>query len=474
MKNLKINTHSYMVRSNYCKSYHYKSISLITGLFFAFFLVSCKKSLRDAEPVSVELRETAAAGSSQNRQIGINVLLNTAVTPALVNELKTYGKVGKIFNEINALTMLIESNKLAFLKNLSFVSSANPDVEVQASPVDAVAVSNFANGLSTWNLDAVNVTELGVGRTVPQDGTGVFVGVLDTGLPNSWRQYFPEERIAVQYAKAFGGGGMDLGNTPELPNQWEHDQNFHGVHVTSTIIGYRLRAVNINGVAPKANIIPVKILNQAGFGWNSTIAQGILYIAGLKNTVLQNSPVVINMSLGGPNPDALSKAAIDYAISKGVIIVAAAGNSGSLGMGYPAAYSSIISVAAASWVSHFSTPNWWYDLDVPDPTNPNNFRIAGFSSRRINDQDLDVAAPGVAVVGPYQTNSGHLSYYFLSGTSMASPHVAGIVALMAQKKPTLTAAEAEIKLQSAAIPMAEGTNAAGSGFITANAALSGL
>jgi subtilisin family serine protease len=180
------------------------------------------------------------------------------------------------------------------------------------------------------------------------------------------------------------------------------------------------------------------------------------------------------MSLGGPNPDALLKAAIDYAISKGVIIVAAAGNSGEQGMVYPGAYPSVISVAAASWVSQFSTPTWWYGLDVPDPTDPDNFSIAGFSSRRLNDQDLDVAAPGVAVVGPYQINSGQLSYYYLSGTSMASPHVAGIVALMAQKKPTLTAAEAETKLQSAAIPMAEGANAAGSGFITANAALNGL
>ena len=109
-----------------------------------------------------------------------------------------------------------------------------------------------------------------------------------------------------------------------------------------------------------------------------------------------------------------------------------------------------------------------------DPTNTAEFAIASFSSRQKTGQDLDVTAPGVAVVGPYQLNSGQLSYYFLSGTSMASPHVAGIVALMAQVKPGLTAAEAELKLQAAALPMAEGPLAAGHGFITADAALSGL
>jgi subtilisin family serine protease len=172
--------------------------------------------------------------------------------------------------------------------------------------------------------------------------------------------------------------------------------------------------------------------------------------------------------------DALEKAAIDYAISQGVIIVAAAGNSGNNGMGYPGAYAPVISVAAAGWHQEFSAANWAFSLNVPDPTNVSDFYIAGFSSRQLAGQDLDIAAPGVFVVGPYQINSGHNSYYYLSGTSMACPHVAGIVALMAQKKPTLTAAEAETILQATAIPMSEGQVAAGSGFATANAALAAL
>jgi subtilisin family serine protease len=83
--------------------------------------------------------------------------------------------------------------------------------------------------------------------------------------------------------------------------------------------------------------------------------------------------------------------------------------------------------------------------------------IADFSSRQKAGQDLDVTAPGAWTVGPYQTNqSNKMSLFFLSGTSMASPHVAGIVALMAQKKPTLTAAQAEYLLEKSAIDLDAG------------------
>ncbi|MES2646682.1 MAG: S8 family serine peptidase [Bacteroidota bacterium] len=440
-------------------------------LAFLILALSCNKTVQSPDTGTSRSPDPAFKG---NGYIGINVLLSEEPGTDILKDLGAYGTVLKVFPEIKALTMKVPGDKLPVIKSLSYVRAANPDAVRQGSPVDAVPVSNFTTGLNTWNLDAVNVTDLNAGRSVAEDGEGVYVGVLDTGLPDSWRQYFPEERIATQYAKSFGGGGGENGNVSEQPNKWEHDQSTHGGHVTSTIIGYKFGSAYFNGVAPKATIIPVKILNQNGSGWSSVIAEGIVYIAKLKDGELSENPVIINMSLGGPVLDAVESAALDYAISKGVIIIASAGNSGAAGMGYPGAYKPVISVAAAGWKSEFSTPDWWYNLDVAEPTDVSDFYLAGFSSRQLTGQDLDVTAPGVYIVGPYQFNSGQLTYAFLRGTSMASPHVAGIIALMLQKKASLTPAEVETILESVALPMSEGANAAGSGFITASAALSGL
>jgi subtilisin family serine protease len=130
-------------------------------------------------------------------------------------------------------------------------------------------------------------------------------------------------------------------------------------------------------------------------------------------------------------------------------------------------------------------------MDVGEPTDIDEFYVADFSSRELPDQDLDVLAPGSWIVGPYNPNQGQISYYFLGGTSMASPHVAGLVALMAEKAPGLTAPEAETILETSAIPMGAGamydpyyynlagtlvllewgTDATGSGLVNAPAAL---
>lgn len=430
-----------------------------------------------------------ALGAPGNNQIGINVLLNTDITENILADLSKYGKVGDLIYELDALTMRTAEKNLATIQALPYVAIANPDAERHGAPVDTVAEEDFSDGINTWNLDAVNVTDYNVGRTTGQyDGTGVYIAVLDTGLVDSWRQYFPQERIAVEYAKSFTGGGGEMGFVAEQPNKWEHDQNSHGTHVTSTILGYKFGNSIVNGVAPLATVIPVKVLNQNGSGWSSMVARGITYVADLKAGPLAAYPVVINMSLGGSVLDAVEKAAIDYAIGKGVIIVASAGNEGTYGMGYPGAYAPVISVAASGWVGEWTAASWWRSLDVVDPTNVADFYITDFSSRELPGQDLDVAAPGSWVVGPYQTNSGQLSYYYLGGTSMASPHVAGIVAMMAQKKPTLTATQAEGYLESSAIPLAPGcrmvndgygnmvnycwgADATGAGLATADAAL---
>jgi subtilisin family serine protease len=431
--------------------------------------------------------------AKDSRPFAINVALNTAVSDAIVAELGTHGKVKVVMTEIGAVTMMATLEDLAAIQALPYVESATPDADREGGPFDTVGVDNYADGLGTWDLDAINVTNRGFGRTVAYDGAGVYVAVLDTGLVDSWRQLFPEERIAVQYAASFtGGGAMEVGAVASQPNKWEHDQNSHGTHVTSTILGYNLGGTPINGVAPRATVIPVKVLNQNGSGFSSMIAAGIVYATKLKQGPLAGAPMIINMSLGGPGLDAVEKRAIDYATANGVILVAAAGNEGTHGMGYPGAYAPVISVAASGWVGEWYNSTWWYGLDVRDPVNPADFYITDFSSRAKPGQDLDVAAPGSWIVGPYMVNSGNTpSYYYLGGTSMASPHVAGIVALMAQKDPALTAGQAEAILEATAVPLAPGcrqvslpgapaqtvcwgADATGAGLATADAALAAV
>ncbi|HEY3121700.1 MAG TPA: S8 family serine peptidase, partial [Vicinamibacteria bacterium] len=286
--------------------------------------------------------------------IGINVLLKTHVTSAILADLGTHGTVRDVVTEIDAVTLQARQSELAVIQRLSYVAAANADAERNGSPVDTVSADSFVNGLSTWDQDAIDVTDFRKGRVIGYDGSGVYVAILDTGLLDSWRQYFPEQRIATQFAKCFQGGGGDNGNVSEPTNCWEHDNNSHGTHVTSTVLGYSFFGTPINGTAPKATVIPVKVLKNPGFGWSSVIARGIVYIADLKASgALGVSPVVISMSLGGPRLDAMEQAAIDYAEALGVVVVAAAGNSGDAGMGYPGAYPPVISAAASGWVGQW-------------------------------------------------------------------------------------------------------------------------
>ncbi|MPV35451.1 S8 family peptidase [Georgenia subflava] len=406
-----------------------------------------------------------AASAAGGPQVGVNVVLSTDITPALVAQLDDLGRINSQYPDIDALTMKVRSSDLPALRALPFVEAATPDAQRVGKPVPSSPFTDTTSGLGTWNTDQIGVydTPLSLGaRSVEQTGEDVYVAVLDTGLHSSWRHYFGEDRIAADLGISFGGGGGERGSVSTQPNKWSQDVNGHGTHVTSTILGYNLDGVPVGGVAPEATVIPVKVLNQNGSGWSSVIAAGIDYVTDLKvDGVLGDSPVVINMSLGGPALDAMEKAAVDRAIANGIIVVAAAGNSGEAGMGYPGAYAPVISVAANGWTGEWAGgPSWWNGSDVPEHATAAEAAgaayITAFSSRALEDQDLDVAAPGSWIVGPMQTNA-QLGYYFLGGTSMAAPHVAGTVALMLEASPGLDQTAAEQLLEATAIPLQPGS-----------------
>jgi subtilisin family serine protease len=290
--------------------------------------------------------------------------------------------------------------------------------------------------------------------------------------------------------------------------------------------GLPLPPIMVRGIAPEVTIIPVRVLadyqiparpnctdpgpipaQNAVFGTSEMVAAGIDYVTGLAERGIQ--PIVINMSLGGPSLDPVEKAAIDRAIAAGVIVVAAAGNEGTTGMSFPGAYPPVISAGAAGWIHEWRFADkagappvapearnrlWWLQsgfypfADVRDATNADDVYVADFSSRALPGQELDVLAPGSWVRGPFPGDPGYnrlpwwskgigdlvggngSNFFFAGGTSMATPHVAAISALMLQQNGSLEQAQVESILKATALPIpAAGTvvvHDLGTGFET--------
>jgi hypothetical protein len=283
----------------------------------------------------------------------------------------------------------------------------------------ALNQSPFANvptfgGANDWGVNLVNAPEAWArGYT----GQGVVVAVLDTGVDrnhadlagNIWTN---AGEIANDGLDNDGNGYVDdvYGWNFANGNNNTLDGNRHGTHVAGTIAAAN-NGFGATGVAYNSRIMPVKVLSDSGSGSYSGVAQGIRY-------AVDNGADVINMSLGGGSTDSAVQSALQYASSRGVIVVMAAGNAGAAQPGYPAS----------------SATSWGLAVGAVDSSN----QMASFSNRAGSNSSMRyVTAPGVQV---YSTlpNGG---YGFLSGTSMAAPHVAGVVALMLSANPNLTDAQ---------------------------------
>jgi subtilisin len=217
------------------------------------------------------------------------------------------------------------------------------------------------------------------------EGAGIKVAVIDTGI-----NYLHEELSSVFK------GGWDFVNNDADPM----DDNGHGTHCAGIIAAADNNQIVV-GVAPQASLYAVKVLNSAGSGSTSTVIAGIQW-------AVQNGMQVISMSLGASSGTTSLKQACDNAYNQGVILVAASGNDYKSVISYPARYSSVIAVGA---------------------TDSQDVR-AIFSNYGTG---LELMAPGVSILSTYidvTSNDGrNIDVVYMSGTSMACPHVAGAAAL---------------------------------------------
>ncbi len=201
-------------------------------------------------------------------------------------------------------------------------------------------------------------------------------------------------------------------NFPNNNNQIIDDYG-HGTHVAGIAAARIDNGVGIAGMAGRATIMPVDVF-QGGIGTYEDLIRAIIYAT-------DNGARVINMSLGASSYSKGEEAAVDYAYNHGVVVVAAAGNSGKEEYHYPAAHAHAIAVASTTsddFLSSFSTRGEW----------------------------VDVAAPGSGI---YSTYPGSI-YWTLSGTSMATPHVSGLAALILSRNPTLTPDQVRAIIESTA------------------------
>lgn len=289
------------------------------------------------------------------------------------------------------------SAKLTQGSATEFVAALRNSTEIEYIEPDAIAtkveVPNDPLIANQWGLGKIQ--SFGAWDTT-HGLADVDIAVLDTGVDGNHPDVGPK-----------------IAGRANFTNVADGDLDGHGTHVAGIASAFTNNAVGIAGAGYLSRILSVKVLDDNGSGYYSWIANGIYWAA-------DNGAEAINMSLGGSSPSTTLQNAITYAWSKGVVITAAAGNNNRNRAFYPAYYAPVIAVAATD-------------------QNDRKARFSNYGSW------VDVAAPGVSILSSYKG-----SYAYLSGTSMASPFVAGLAALVKGYHPDWSNTQVRGKIESTA------------------------
>ncbi len=314
------------------------------------------------------------------------------------------GQEAKVIAEIPPLRVRVisvpagkEGEWIARLRTIPSVEYAEP-----ARPVRALLTPNDSYWSYQWNMNLIGAP---AAWDVVTGSSAITVAVVDTGIDLDHPEF--AGRI-VQ--------GWDFVNWDPYPD----DDNWHGTHVAGIAGAQGNNGTGIAGVAWNVKILPFKVLDSEGSGYDYNVASAIASAADM-------GAKVINLSLGGPSSSVMADA-VDYAYRKGCFLVAAAGNEGSNQVLYPAAYTQVVAVSAVNCYSGAT----WYSNYGPE---------------------IEVAAPGGDYYGAILSTIPDKTYGYAQGTSMATPHVAGLAALIWSVNPSLTAAQVRYCITSTAVDL---------------------
>lgn len=356
------------------------------------------------------------------------------------NNQQTFNQESQISSAIANQFVVKFKDKMSTTSVQSFANQINAQL-VKTSPIintavfktlDGMTVDNYIDSLQTnplvdyaeKNFEYKNSYTVSDPRSKEQNGLAI------AGLSKAWDITFGDPKITIAVVDT----GIDLTH-PDLKNKIVNgynvitqgktppkDDNGHGTHASGIAGADTNNKIGVAGTAPKCKLMPIKALDAKGSGDTFNVALGVVWAA-------DHGARVINMSLGGPNNVTLQRA-IEYALAKNVVVVAAMGNDGKNKKAYPAALPGVISVGSVDFDkrrSEFSNYGDW----------------------------ITVVAPGSQILSTlptYETTMTEFEkeqeYDYLDGTSMACPMVAGLAGLILSRNPNYTPEEVKQRIQS--------------------------
>ena len=349
----------------------------------------------------------------------------------------------------------VNEDTQARLDTLCMVKSLSQDADVEsASPNyrrQALFVPNDPFYTTQWHYPQINLPQ----AWDLTSGADTIVAVIDTGVvlshPDLQGQLVAGYDFISNIANALDGDGIDPDpNDVGDRSNPDGSSSFHGTHVAGTVAAATNNALGVAGVAFGAKVMPLRAIGRFG-GDLYDIEQAVRYAAGLPNdsgTVPPRRADVINLSLGSTGSSASEQAVYEQARAAGVVVVAAAGNSRSSAPFYPAAYSGVLAVSAATMdktLAPYSNFGSWIDIAAP-------------GGNTATDLNGDGKPDGIlSTVASDADSTLVYDYVIWQGTSMAAPHMAGVAALMKALAPNLTPQDVDNLLISGALTEDLGT-----------------